>query len=256
MQIETSPLPALDPTIDYPQAVLNKYPVVERNRYYSAHDSDLRRKNAEVAAVTMEVDPSERVFGPTPLPEMRPTQVQLYNRPIGPALPASIIATREAKRNELLTGRERVHLAGDKQSLIVGYKNNSLCNTLVGDALDRAYMAIQLLDKKHADIILARLAKAGVKNSNASHAGSKEVSFKKAVSIALQAERWVYQAQAAAAKSMAKQSKTCLHNLAGKRKRTAEEKAAAYEKRFGRPRGDRTQRATAKLQKRIANLGQ
>jgi len=255
MQVETSPLPQLDPSVEYPQAVLNKYPVVERNRYYSAHDTELRRKNNEVERVTMEVEPTERVFGPTPLPEMRPTQVQLYSRPIGPALPASIIAAREAKRTELLTGRERVHLAGDKQSLIVGYKNNSLCNTLVQDALERAYMAIQLLDKKHADIVTARLAKAGVKNSNASHHGSRDISFKKAVSIAIQAERWVYQAQAAAAKSMAKQSKECLHNMAGKRKRTTEEKAAAYEKRYGKPRGDRTQRAVAKLQKRIANLG-
>lgn len=163
-----------------------------------------------------------------PLPEMQPSAVQLYQRPIGPALPANIIARRYAERQETKVGRGSLHLAGDKKNLIVGYKENSLCNTLVEDALQRAFLAMKLLDQKHADIISARLAKAGVKNSNASHAGSREITFKKAVSIALQAEKWVYQAQAAAAKSMAKASKHCLHHMAGRRKRTKEEKEATY----------------------------
>lgn len=209
--------------------------------------------------IEMQIETPAQLAGPLILsPEpLEPRQGPLiYPKPIGPAMPAYLIAKREAKRTELQTGGERVHLVGDKNALIVGYKENSLCNTLVADALQRSYLAMKLLDQKHADIIAARLAKAGVKNANASHHGSREVTFKKAVSIALQAERWVYQAQAAAAKSMAKQSKQCLHNLAGKRKRTTAEKDAMWAKTHGgQARPDRTARAALKLQKKIAKLG-
>lgn len=153
-----------------------------------------------------------------------------------------------------LTGRQRVAPLGDKKMIIHGYKEMSLCKTLVSDALHRAYAAIELLDPVHANIIRARLAKAGVTGANASHANVKEITFKKAVSIALQAEAWVFQAQAAAAKHMVKESKSCLHNLAGKRRRTREEKEAAYQARYGMERGTRSERAARKYQKRINEL--
>lgn len=158
----------------------------------------------------------------------------------------------DAARRGVVT-RTRPSL-GDKKIILQGYKANSLCNTLIHDAMQRIYAALQLLDPVHAGIIQARVAKAGLKNSNASHADVKGITFKKAVSIALQAERWVYQAQAAAAKSMVKESKQCLHNLAGKRKRSTEEKEAAYSARYGVPRGTRKERAIRKKQKQIERL--
>ena len=165
--------------------------------------------------------------------------------PYGPARPARpLIARHELSRPKV----------GDSKLVLAGYKQTSLCNTLVSDALQRAYMAIDLLDKDHAQIIRARLAKAGITNSNASHIGEKDVTFKKAVSIASQAEQWVYQAQAAAAKSMAKHSKRCAHNLAGRPRLTTEEKEKRYLKRYGVPRGSRTERAMRKHQKKAEEL--
>lgn len=247
--------PPLDPAVEYPQEYLNKYGLDDQMTYKRARGRLLtdegRRKTREAGGndVGMEDVAPLRQFGPIPLPEMRPTAIQMYQRPIGPALPANIIANRYLQRQEMRVGRGSLHLAGDKKDLIVGYKANSLCTTLVEDALERAFLAIKLLDPEHADIIRSRLAKAGIKNGNASHAGSKEITFKKAVSIALQAEKWVYEAQAAAAKSMVKQSKHCLHNLAGRRKRTKEEKEAAYEKRYGLPRGTKAERTARKRAK-------
>jgi hypothetical protein len=144
-----------------------------------------------------------------------------------------------------LTGGERASI-GNKAVVVAGYKERSLCHTLVNDALQRAYAAMELLDPTHANIIRARLTKAGVKNSNANHADMKAITFKKAVSIALQAEKWVYQAQAAAAKHMVKDSKHCLHNLAGRRKRTKEEKEETYLKKYGVARGSKAERSARK----------
>jgi len=189
-----------------------------------------------------------------------------------PAAPAAVAAAVKAEEkmeqaqaltvkkrpNALyLTGRERASFAGDKIALVQGYKDASLCNTLVRDALQRAYMAIEILDDSHANIIRARLAKAGVKNANSAKGGFTEISFKKATSIALQAEQWVYQAQAAAAKSMVKEANKCRHALVGKRKRTTAEKDALWRKRHnGEARPDRSDRAIIKAEKRVAALKQ
>lgn len=148
----------------------------------------------------------------------------------------------------------RVVLTGDRNSVLQHYKQGSLCNQLVANSLNRIQQALMVLDDRHANIIRARLQKAGVANANASHASMREITFKKATSIALQAERWVYQAQAAAAKSMVKESKRCLHNLAGRAKRSREDKEAAYQARFGVPRGTRSDRAARKLRRRIDGL--
>jgi len=154
------------------------------------------------------------------------------------------------------TGRERASFAGDKQSLVAGYKDASLCNTLVRDALQRAYMAIEILDDVHANIIRARLSKAGVKNANSTKGGFTEISFKKATSIALQAEAWVYQAQAAAAKSMVKEASRCRHALVGKRRRTTKEKEDTYRERYGMERGDRKTRALRKLEVKMETINE
>lgn len=210
-----------------------------------------------------QLPPPSRPGGyPFPAPVSNPNGARMYEKPIGPALPLSLINQRDLKRYETVVTRrsmqpgERVRLAGDKKDLIVGYKSNSLCRNLVQDCIERAYLAASMLDEKHANIIRARLTMAGVKNSNANHADTKAITFNKAVSIAQQAEAWVYAAQAAAAKSMVKESKRCLHALAGRRRKTTQEKEALYEKRYGRPRGTRAERATRKYQKRIENLGQ
>lgn len=212
--------------------------------------------------IPLSVEPSGYVhprIGPRISAETTPFYVG-HAQPMGPAPPPALLQRRahelylQQQERDYRTGGKRVKLAGDKKQLIVGYKQNSLCSTLVNDAVERALMATEILDSKHADIIRARLQKAQMKNGNASHAGSAQISFKKAASIALQAERWVYQAQAAAAKSAAKQSKHCLHNLAGRRKRTKEEKEETYRNRYGMERGERVQRAVRKHQKAIAQI--
>lgn len=153
---------------------------------------------------------------------------------------------------------------GDKQSVVANYKDLSLCHQVTQDAVERAQMAMQILDKPHADAIEALLKKASVKNRNAKSAGSKPISFKRAASIALRAERWVYQAQAAAAKRMVKESKKCLHAMAGRPKRSTAEKEATYAKRVSRgqqgysgvrPKGNSAQ-ALKRAQQRSAYLAE
>lgn len=161
-----------------------------------------------------------------------------------PIVPAP--AKKEKKEEKKIIRRHEVGapaLQGDRKSLIAGYKENSLCNTLLGDAIERCYQAMEILDEQHADIIMARLKKAALKSGSAKRAGFRDIPFKKAVSIALQAEAYVYQAQAAAAKSMAKGVKRCRHNIAGRRKLTKEEKDARYLKTYGIARGTKSERA-------------
>lgn len=264
-------LAPLDPTQAYRFDFLKKYPREEVKAWekgYEKYQSEQRKaaaaavavQNQEMQTPIVERDPSgpgAAVLAPPIAPALEmeeagfigrqanPTGI-LYNAPAGPARPARALVVRR----ELAAPRP----AGDKKLVLAGYKETSLCNTLVADALQRAYMAIELLDKDHAKIIRARLAKAGVTNANASHVGEKEITFKKAVSIALQAERWVYQAQAAAAKSMAKHSARCAHNLSGRPRLTTAEKEERYMKRYGVARGTRTERAMRKHQKAAAEL--
>lgn len=264
-------LAPLDPTQAYRYDILKRYPIEERRaweRGYERYQTEQRKaaaaalatQNQEMQSPMLERDPSgpgAAALAPPIAPAVEMEEAGfvgrqanatgiLYNAPAGPARPSRTLVVRR----ELAAPRP----AGDKQLVLAGYKENSLCNTLVADALQRAYMAIELLDKDHAKIIRARLAKAGVTNGNASHVGEKEITFKKAVSIALQAEKWVYQAQAAAAKSMAKHSARCAHNLSGRARLTTEEKERRYMKRYGVARGTRTERAMRKHQKAAAEL--
>lgn len=175
------------------------------------------------------------------------------------ATPAPIrlqLATPAASTVAMYAGDEerRIMIGGDRNKILENYRQSDLCRQLVKDSLRRIDQALEILDKDHADIIRARLQKAKLASANSSHAGTKEISFKKAASIAIQAERWVYQAQAAAAKSMISESKKCLHNLAGRAKRTTAEKEAAYAARYGRPRGTRKERAARKLRNRLQKL--
>lgn len=236
---EVSEFPPLDPSVYYKYDVLKRYPKEEVRAYEKAYErmiNEVRRARAAAPPSAQEAVLKEMLMEDVKNAAMIP---------YGPARPARPLITRQ----EL--GRPKM---GDTKLVLQGYKEASLCNTLVADALQRAYMAIELLDNDHAKIIRARLAKAGITNASASHVGEKDITFKKAVSIASQAEQWVYQAQAAAAKSMAKHSKRCAHNLAGRPRLTTAEKEARYMKRFGVPRGTRTDRAVRKHQKKAAEL--
>lgn len=242
-------VPPLDPNTDYTAEQLRGRSQAEIQRWASRRTEmlqnvaeDLRRKSRLAGGNDVSMPTIEEVAAPA------------EQQFIGPVIPAGLVPKSQARKQAYSVPRGELRLIGDKKSLVAGYKDHSLCNALVSDALHRAFLAMELLDAKHADIIRARLAKAGVKNSNASHASSKDITFKKAVSIALQAERWVYQAQAAAAKSMGKESKRCLHNLAGHRKRTREEKEATYQQRYGKPRLDRSARAIRKKEEKLAQL--
>lgn len=266
------PLPPLDPTQAYRYESLKAYPLAERKaweRGYERYQAEQRaaaakavqaQTEAEMQSPILERDPSGpgaaasappigaaiemAEAGPLVLRQADPSGI-LYNAPAGPARPSrALVARHELSRPKV----------GDSSLVLAGYKKTSLCNTLVGDALERAYMAIDLLDKDHAEIIRARLAKAGITNRNASHVGEKEITFKKAASIASQAEQWVYQAQARAAKAMAKHSKRCAHNIAGRARLTTEEKEKRYMKRYGVARGTRSDRAIRKHQKKVAEI--
>lgn len=251
---------ALNPRKFYSTSQLSQYLKEDVDRYLELRDA-LQEQERELDRDERQQSKAQaRKTSKIVLEELENRDSDMRNDPdiipVGPAISAAVIEKPKRARNTFLNvGRGNVvRLAGDKKELVAGYKANSLCNTLVQDCLNRAYLAVQLLDHAHARIVLARLAKAGVKNGNASHADTKEISYKKAVSIALQAERWVYEAQAAAAKSMVKESKRCLHALAGKRRRSTAEKEAAYEKRGKGPRGTRTERAIRKYQTKIQKL--
>ncbi len=258
----------LDPTISYTQEQLRQYPIEERVQWAKDRRELLRQTPEGQAALSAERAMAEANIVPSPTQPVLQTialpagggdvTMELARAPPPPVRTVSLPGQRgvvvRSRNATYLTGGERARI-GDKKLVIQGYKEGSLCNTLVLDALQRAYAAIELLDPVHASIIRARLAKAGISNANASHVGVRDITFKKAVSIAIQAEKWVYQAQAAAAKSMAKNAKHCLHNLAGKRRRTREEKEDTYMKKYGVARGTRTERAQRKLTKRAENLG-
>jgi len=229
------------------------------NEYVAARTALLQEQEKEALRVAKIAEKKEsRMAQSTPPPAAAPV-------PAPAAVAAAVkaeVKMEEAKQlvvrkrpNALYqTDRDRPAFAGDKQALVQGYKDASLCNTLVRDALQRAYMAIEILDDTHANIIRSRLAKAGIKNANSSKGGFTEITFKKATSIALQAEQWVYEAQAAAAKSMVKESNRCRHALVGKRRRTVAEKEAAYKERYGVPRGTKAERAIRKLQEKITTI--
>lgn len=245
----------LDPTQAYRYETLKAYPIEERKAWekgYERYQAEQRKAaaqavqtQAEMQSPAVEREPSGPGEGADLVmaPPVPPPRQIIPARQVAEA--SSAVAVRQS--------RPSTHL-GDKKIVLQGYKENSLCSTLVSDALQRAYMAMELLDKEHAKIVRARLAKAGITNSNASHVGEKDITFRKAVSIASQAEQWVYQAQAAAAKSMAKHSKSCAHNLSGRPKLTVAKKEARYRKRYGVDRGTRTERAVRKHQKKIAEM--
>lgn len=269
----SSELPLLRADTEYPDEVLGNYPQPELNDYRKRRAKYLditTSKGARQAA-------AEERRRKEPAPQAGKTDKEMQAP--APAAAAAIVPppAAVAKQGEeiemeegegsnektlikrrastfLQTGRNRPVLAGDKQDIIKGYKAMSLCNTLIYDALQRAELAVNMLDKKHARVILARLQKAGITNANAAHSDLKEITFKKVVSIALQAERWVYEAQAAAAKHMVKESKACLHNLAGKRKLTKEEKEERWAAAGKGDRGSRTDRAIAKAELHLEKL--
>lgn len=214
-------------------------------------DEPLRRKNK---SQEMASPAPAAIVPPAKSPAKEQEMVAINEGDEEDDTPKPKVLVKRQKNAFLQTGRERPVLAGDKKDIIKGYKSMALCNQLVYDALQRAELAATMLDKEHSRIIMARLAKAGLTSANAAHQDLKEITFKKAVSIALQAERWVYEAQAAAAKHMVKESKHCLHALAGKRKLSKEEKDARWAAQGKGARGTKTDRAIAKAEKHLAAL--
>lgn len=206
---------------------------------------------------------------PMSAPAVNPAAMQATPTPAARA--ASVPLTRLESRSSSsgstssfvhgLTGGKPPRL-GDKQVVVANYKDLSLCHQVTLDALNRAEMAMQILDVKHANAIKALINRAMAKNKNAKGAGTKPISFKKATSIALRAERWVYQAQAAAAKHMVKESKKCLHDMAGRPKRSTADKITTYAKRVANgqsgyvgPRGrGRTEQALKRLSRKNSRL--
>lgn len=257
---EPARLYPLLPVNIYTNKQLDPYPAAEVRAYKLARQEYLRaqgmnpRSEARIQVPEAVPEPAPAPAA-APAPAVAPAAAPAGGRDIAMNDNSGGGAVVARRRNAAyMTGGQRSSFSGDRKIILQGYKENSLCNTLVFDALQRIQAALQILDPVHASIIQARVARAGLKNGNASHQDITEITFKKAVSIALQAERWVYEAQAAAAKSMVKESHRCLHNLAGRRKRTVEEKEAAYQKRYGLPRGTRNDRAIRKKQKQIENL--
>jgi len=246
---EQAALPALDPLKDYTAEELRPYSVLQIEAWARAAE-DIREglvRPHKSRGIEMNTPPA---IPPKPR-YLTPAPAQRED------LEMTITSPGVRKSTALALRGKPVALAafsGDKQMILSGYKSYSLCNMITRDAVERAYAAVALLDDEHANIIKARLMKAGISNGNASHVSQKEITFKKAVSIALQAERWVYEAQAAAAKSMVKESKHCLHKMAGKRRRTVDEKEATYAAKYGIPRGTRKERAIRKKQKQLSKL--
>lgn len=262
----------LDPTQEFSEDVLKLVSPFERKRYQELHEqylssSERRKERPQQIQAPMEININP---APVPAPAPAPAPAAEAAPPVAPprAPEAQIIelATPGVQRrsNALSLRHKPLQLAsysGDRTMIVAGYKDMSLCNMITRQAIERAYAAIPLLDASHAQVIQARLTAAGLTNRNASHISQKDITFKKAASIALQAERWVYQAQAAAAKSMVSENKRCLHALAGKRRRTTEEKEATYAKKVAKGvkgytgvRGNRKERAIKKAQKKLDKL--
>lgn len=261
----------LDPQREYTREELQTYTPHQRNRYLEERAAILKSDKARKTSIPaptaqMQVEPinPEVVVVTAPQPPPRAPAPAAAADPNDQAM-VEITTPAVSRRRDILALRGQKPMlasySGDRSVIVAGYKNLSLCNMITRDCIDRAYAAIPLLDENHATIIQAKLMKAGISNANASHVSQREISFKKAASIALQAERWVFQAQAAAAKSMVKENKRCQHNIAGKRRRTTEEKEATYAKKVAKgvkgyegTRGTRKERAIRKKQKQLAKL--
>ena len=199
-----------------------------RQQYLMEQDEPLRKKTKEMLPEMVDINISTPAAAGTIQP--------VFQQPAISAMTVPVLTSSEARSQGLVKKRER-ELAppkfGDKEVVLTDYKKHSLCATLTNDALERIRIAVHLLDEDHANQILGRLNKAGVTRANASHVSHKDISYRSAISIALQAERWVYQAQAAAAKAMVKETKKCLHNMAGHRKPSRAQKESTYMTKYG-----------------------
>jgi len=216
--------------------VLREDEIPEALRFNPEEEIARVEKGREKAASRLERSPSV-IVNPTPAPAARIVVV-----PSAPAAPASTVARvfRPPKRTEVVSAP--AELAGDRKALIQGYSDVSICNTLVNNAIGRAKVAASMLDEKHRQIILTEIRSAEMKNANAAHKGIRKVPLKRAVAIALKAEQWVYQAQAAAAKHANKEAQMCRRKLSGKHKLTKDEKDARYLKVYGVARPSKAER--------------
>lgn len=238
-------------------------------------EEDLRRENGRLKKI-VQVAAEQMGAQSPPVIQLRPPSVirERPERPSPPTMlqtvpaPARVPPTQvkaAAQARKVLTVAERVtqfqtpdrgpvvnkmaQLSGDRQTLIAGYKDVSICHTLANNAIARAQIAASMLDAKHRDIILSELNKAKLKNGNAKSRGIREIPLKRAVAIALKAEQWVYQAQAAAAKFANKEAKACRRKLSGRHHMTKKEKEARYLNVYGVDRGTKAERTEVRRQR-------
>ena len=239
-----------------------EYDVSELLETHSTQEiSDYIRAREQYLAAREEKREGKRAARPAPPPIPPKPMVGNLQTAVVMQPVQSPESSMSEKRIRLAPPAARAQL-GDKSSLVAGYREISLCHAIHKTALERAEIAAQMLDEDHRNQINAMIMKAGMKRGNASHADLREMSTKRAMAIASQAEMWVYQAQAAAAKHAAKQAKLCKHQLSGRRKLTREEKERRYtrgknaERYKGQPRGSRAERALRKYQKKMEKIAE
>lgn len=129
---------------------------------------------------------------------------------------------------------------GDAQAISLNYHQASTCSVLRNDALARVQRAYPLLDPTHAEKIKEMVNKARLSKTGK----PKEISLNKAVSISLQCDQWIYQAQAKAAKTANREVDKCRRALSHRHRQSKAEKDAAYLARYGKvrlPKGVRQQ---------------
>lgn len=142
---------------------------------------------------------------------------------------------------------------GDRKTIYQGYEATSTCAMIQQGVLARVAQAEGVLDRTHA----TKLEEAAANLSRSRTGKFRTIPIKKAIALAVKADEWVYQAQAAAAKKAKFSARKCRRELLGRAKLSKTEKEARYLKRFGVPRppmkADRTlatnARARAKRQR-------
>lgn len=138
-------------------------------------------------------------------------------------------------------GQGRVPQAtlGDAAMIANNYHQASTCATITRDAVARVQTAIPMLDQRHAALLKEKFEKAQISRRKKI---KREIPVTTAIALALQADQWVYQAQAKAAKAANNEVKKCRSSLAHRHKLSKAEKDERYLKRYGKVRLPKAQR--------------
>lgn len=135
------------------------------------------------------------------------------------------------------------------------YEVPNFASRLAAMAGQTAFAVKDTLNERHRLMLEKRMASA-VKGRGKKR-GTRELSAKNALAIALDAEKYGLVEARARLKEMSTNLKKTKHAIAGRRKRTAEEKAATYLKQYGVP---RTQATSARVRfaaaKHAANVAE